>query len=160
MSLNIELLRQSFDLFVEREPDLMRHFYDVLFVRYPQTLPLFSNKSRENQAKMLTEALIAVLDHLDDAPWLEHRLGGLGAKHVEYGVTPEMYGWVGDSLLVALADIAGPEWNTELASAWANALNAIASLMLKGAAENARPETASGPPRSLRSIRPPVVRGS
>jgi len=159
MALNIELLRQSFDLFVEREPDLMRHFYDVLFVRYPQAEPLFGRTSRDNQAKMLTEALIAVLDHLDDAPWLEHRLGGLGAKHVEYGVTPEMYGWVGESLLVALADIAGPEWNTELAAAWADAYGAIASLMLKGAATDARPETASGPPRSLRSVRPPVIRG-
>lgn len=78
---------------------------------------------------MLQEALVAVMDHLDDASWLEQTLGALGQKHIEYGVTDEMYDWVGASLLAALAEAAGDEWNDELAAAWTEAYGAVAGLM-------------------------------
>jgi hemoglobin-like flavoprotein len=79
---------------------------------------------------MLTGALVAVLDHLEDAPWLQDTLGSLGAKHVDYGVTREMYDWVGASLLAALAEVAGPAWSPELNAAWGEAYGVIVSLML------------------------------
>jgi hemoglobin-like flavoprotein len=78
---------------------------------------------------MLRDALVAVMDHLEDAPWLQTELGALGRKHVDYGVTPEMYAWVGDALLRTLAEVAGDDWNPELHQAWGEAYGAIASLM-------------------------------
>jgi hemoglobin-like flavoprotein len=78
---------------------------------------------------MLTGALVAVMDHLEDAPWLTDTLGALGEKHAEYGVTREMYDWVGASLLAALAETAGDKWSSELNSAWTEAYGAIVSLM-------------------------------
>jgi hemoglobin-like flavoprotein len=75
------------------------------------------------------------MDHLDDASWLQQTLGALGAKHVDYAVTPEMYDWVGDSLLNTLAEIAGDDWTPEHAQAWAEAYAAIAELMQSGARE-------------------------
>jgi hemoglobin-like flavoprotein len=133
MSLNVSLLRSSFELVVERAPDITHRFYDILFARYPQVRPLFSRNSRDKQEQMLTQALVLVMEHLEDAAWLTSTLAGLGAKHVDYGVTREMYGWVGECLLAALADAAGPAWNAELAQAWTDAYGAIASLMLSGA---------------------------
>src|SRR4051794_12192426 len=108
MSLNADLLRASFDLVVERAPDLTHRFYDVLFERYPQAQRLFGRHSRAAQEKMLTQALAAVIDHVEDASWLAGTLGPMGAKHAGYGVTTEMYGWVGESLLITLAEVAGP----------------------------------------------------
>ena len=70
---------------------------------------------------MLAQALVAVVDHLEDAAWLTSTLGGLGAKHVGYGVTAEMYDWVGDSLLRTLAEVAGGDWTPEHQGAWAEA---------------------------------------
>lgn len=134
MALNVELLRASFEVVVAREPALTHRFYDVLFERYPQARPLFSRNSRDQQEKMLTEALVAVLDHLEDAPWLEHQLGAMGRKHVEYGVTDDMYPWVGDALLRTLALVAGDAWTPALEAAWSEAYGAIAGLMKKGAA--------------------------
>lgn len=133
MSLNVQLLRGSFDLVVERSPQLTHRFYEILFERYPQTLSMFPAGRRERQEGMLTEALVAVMDHLEDAPWLTQTLHGLGAKHVAYGVTDEMYGWVGDSLLRTLAEVAGNDWTPELEAAWSGAFGAIASLMQEGA---------------------------
>jgi hemoglobin-like flavoprotein len=91
---------------------------------------MFPVGNRAKQAEMLTGALVAVMDHLEDAPWLTSTLGALGEKHLSYGVTREMYDWVGASLLTALAEAAGSKWNAELNVAWAEAYGAIVSLML------------------------------
>lgn len=134
MTLNVALLRSSFELVVDQEPELALRFYDTLFFRYPQLQLLFQRRDRESQAKMLTEALAAVMDHLEDAPWLASTLGNMGAEHAGYGVTPAMYPWVGECLLATLQDIAGEAWNRELADAWGEALEAVSALMLEGAA--------------------------
>jgi hemoglobin-like flavoprotein len=134
MSLNVALLRGSFDLVVERQPQLTHRFYEILFHRYPQAKALFGRNTAAAQEKMLTDALVAVMDHLEDAPWLTNTLKSLGAKHKGYGVTDEMYGWVGASLLATLAEVAGADWNKPLEAAWTDAFGAIAGLMQAGAA--------------------------
>ncbi len=135
MALNVSLLRSSFGLVVDRQPQLTHRFYEILFARYPQAKGLFNHNSPAQQEKMLGDALVAVMDHLEDAPWLVNTLKALGAKHVGYGVTREMYDWVGASLLATLAEAGGPHWTPELAAAWTEAYGAIAGLMQQGAAE-------------------------
>ena len=125
MSLNVELLESSFVLVTEREPNLVSHFYDRLFERYPQAKALFGRNSRQNQEKMLTDALVAVVDHLEDAPWLETTLVALGQKHQEYQVTPEMFDWVGECLLDTIAEVAGDDWTEDHKNAWTDAYGAI-----------------------------------
>jgi hemoglobin-like flavoprotein len=134
MSLDVETLRSSFALVVERNPELTSRFYEIFFDRYPQVKPLFGvRKAQEVQAKMLTEALVAVVDHLEDAPWLTEQLGALGAKHLDYGVDDEMYDWVGECLLAALAEVAADDWTPQVEAAWTAAYGAIASLAIAGA---------------------------
>jgi hemoglobin-like flavoprotein len=130
MPLNVNLLRQSFEVVASANPKFVSRFYEILFERYPQARPLFPQNGMARQVEMLTQALVAVLDHLEDAPWLQDTLGALGAKHVGYGVTREMYDWVGASLLATLAEVAGPAWTPELQGAWGEAYGAIVSLML------------------------------
>lgn len=131
MALNPTLLRDSFDLIMDRSPELTVRFYEILFARYPHLAPMF-RRDRTAQAKMLAGAIAAVLDHLEDAPWLEATLGSLGAKHVEYGVTYEMYDQVGDALLATLAEAAGDAWTIEVEEQWIDAYGAIAQLMRAG----------------------------
>jgi hemoglobin-like flavoprotein len=130
MPLNVNLLRQSFEVVATANPRFVSRFYEILFERYPQARPLFPQNGMARQAEMLTQALVAVLDHLEDAPWLQQTLGALGAKHVDYGVTREMYDWVGASLLATLGEVAGQAWTPELQAAWGEAYGAIVSLML------------------------------
>lgn len=137
MALDVSLLRNSFDLVIARQPQITPRFYEILFSRYPQVRPLFGRNAQGAQQQMLQEALVAVMDHLEDASWLSQTLGAMGAKHVDYGVEDEMYGWVGDSLVATLAEAAGNDWTPELGAAWAEAYEAISSLMLQGA-ESAR----------------------
>ena len=131
--MNTKLLQSSFMLLVERQPLLVRRFYEILFERYPQAKPLFGRNSSARQEQMLTAALVAVVENVENLSSLAGHLRGLGAKHVAYGVTEEMYGWVGASLLATLAEVAGPDWTPELEATWTEAYGAIAGLMQEGA---------------------------
>jgi hemoglobin-like flavoprotein len=152
MSLDVETLRSSFNLVVERNPEVTMRFYEIFFERYPQVKPLFGKRNaQEVQSKMLTQALVAVLDHIEDSPWLEQQLKALGAKHVSYGVQDEMYGWVGECLLAAMAEVAGADWSPKIEQAWVAAYGAIASLAIAGAEEQRKqmsPRATSIPPSS------------
>jgi hemoglobin-like flavoprotein len=133
VALNGELLRSSLALVVEREPVITRRFYEVLFERFPQVLPLFGRNAERAQQQMLQAAIVAVVDHLDDADWLSRTLGAMGRTHQDgYGVTPVMYDWVGESLIATLAEIAGADWTPAMEAAWVEAFGAIRSLMLAG----------------------------
>ena len=134
MPLDVDLLRSSFEIVAERQPDLALEFYENLFSRHPDAESLF-RRDRESQAKMLTEALVAVLDHLEDAPWLQSTLGQMGVDHLGYGVTEEMYGWVREAMLVTLEEIAGADWTSQLRDVWSEALTAVSGLMVAGARE-------------------------
>lgn len=133
MNLDPTILRTSFELVVDRRPDLTVRFYEILFERNPALAPMF-RRDRGAQAKMLAGAIAAVLDHLEDAPWLQTTLGELGAKHVAYGVTDEMYDQVGDALLATLAEVADEAWTPDVAAQWDMAYSAIAGMMQAGAA--------------------------
>ncbi len=132
MALDVDLLRSSFELVLTRQPDVTHVFYNELFSRHPEAKQLFARNAPGAQEKMLADALVAVIDHLEDAPWLETTLAQLGAKHAEYGITTEMYGWVGESLLATFAEVAGSDWSPRLEAAWTDAYGAVCSLMLQG----------------------------
>ena len=129
MALDVFLLRSTFVLAVKRQPQVVHHFYKILFERHPQARALFGRNSVAAQEKMLSDSLVAIVDHLEDAPWLTTTLKALGAKHQGYGVTPEMYGWVGEALLAALAQAAGKDWSPAAEAAWSDAYGAIVSMM-------------------------------
>jgi hemoglobin-like flavoprotein len=135
MSLDKDLLRKSFALFVACEPDLTHHFYELLFARHPELRPLFFRKKREEQERMLTEIIADLIAHIDDVAYLETVLHPLGVKHIEYGATVERYAWVRDAMLATFRHVAGAVWTDELAAAWRGAYDRIASIMMQGAAQ-------------------------
>ncbi len=51
---------------------------------------------------------------------------------MDYGVTDEMYEWVGASLLATLEEASGDAWNADVQLAWTQAYGAIAGLMQEG----------------------------
>lgn len=132
--MNVEILRTSFDIVDKRDPNFVARFYTKLLTRYPQLRNLFGATASQKQHAMLYQALVAILDHLDDASWLEDALKKYGARHASYGVTDEMYDWFGECLLATLADIDDSIWTPQLAAAWSEAYVAVSGLMKTGAA--------------------------
>lgn len=129
-----ELLIESFERAAAEQGRLTGRFYELLFTRYPAARALFGRHSLARQEQMLQETLVAVLDHVEDAEWLEETLGNLGAQHLDYGVEDAMYGWVGECLIAALAETNGEHWTPAHAEAWAAVYGLLTELALKGAA--------------------------
>lgn len=134
MPLDIQLLRSSFASVIQREQAITPRFYEILFERYPQAQALFGRNSAQAQQQMLQDALVAVVAHVDDGPWMQSTLHALGAKHVGYGVTAPMFDWVGEALLATLAEVLSDQWTDEVAATWTQAYGAIVGLMLAGMA--------------------------
>jgi len=135
VSLDIQTLRESFELVSEREPDFVARFYERLFSEHPEVKRLFQDTVGRRQRKMLHDALSAVMDNLENPTWLDENLRSLGEKHVGYGVEDHMYDWIGESLLGTIAEVANDAWTPDLERAWTHAFDAIAHLMKAGAAK-------------------------
>ncbi|WP_018179178.1 globin domain-containing protein [Jongsikchunia kroppenstedtii] len=129
--MNKQLLENSLMLVDLPDDGLTVRFYEILFDRYPAVRPMFQRDGKL-QAAMLRQALVAVLDHLDNSEWLADNLGSLGRRHADMGVTAPMYEAVGECMIAAMAEIAGDAWTKEMSAAWAEALGAVSSLMLAG----------------------------
>jgi methyl-accepting chemotaxis protein len=142
--LQVKLLRDSFNAVAPRANELAETFYRILFDRYPVVRPLFRDTDLKEQQRKLVQALALVVGNLERPAKLKKVLGALGARHVDYGAQPAYYDAVGECLLAALAEIAGPVWSIKLERAWTDAYGAVASLAIAGA-ESAPPAPAQHP---------------
>jgi hemoglobin-like flavoprotein len=133
MTLQIELLESSFQAIAPRGETFVTAFYERLFTRFPQTRAFFASTIMKEQRKKLLGALILVIQNLRKPEVLTSALKGLGQRHVAYGVRPEHYPIVGTILLETFADLLGDDWTPAYHDAWAQAYEAICSIMLEGA---------------------------
>lgn len=130
MSMDLALLRDTLEQALSAEEDFPRLFYATLFARHPQLRSLFQRNSPGAQQKMFAQKLTAVVDHLDDPAWAQRELSALAQSHVGYGVTHEMYPWVGEALIDALRVSCGAAWSEEADRAWRQAYAAITQAVL------------------------------
>ncbi|NQE32933.1 globin domain-containing protein [Microcoleus asticus] len=133
MSLNVELLEQSFEKIKPRADEFAASFYEKLFTDHPELKPLFAKTDMEKQQKKLISALVLVVENLRSPEALGPVLNALGGRHIGYGVIPKYYGPVGEALLSAFEQSLQQDWTTEVKLAWTDAYKAITALMLKGA---------------------------
>ena len=133
MSLNVEVLEQSFAQIKPRATKFSASFYSTLFTDYPQVQPLFAHTDMTEQRKHLMSALILVIDNLREPDVLNDALKNLGAKHVNYGTIQEHYPIVGAALLKTLNSYLGDEWTPDVRQVWMDAYQVIAKIMLEGA---------------------------
>ncbi|MEG4484113.1 pentapeptide repeat-containing protein [Microcoleus sp. D2_18a_B4] len=133
MSLNVELLEQSFEKVKPRADEFAASFYENLFAAHPEFKPLFAKIDIKIQQKKLINALVLVVENLRSPEALEPVLNALGGRHIGYGVIPKYYDPVGDALLMAFEQYLQQDWTPEVKLAWTEAYRAITALMLKGA---------------------------
>jgi hemoglobin-like flavoprotein len=133
MTLNLEALESSFDLVAARGDELMDAFYARLFAAAPAVKPLFAGTDIQRQKTMLLGTLVLLRKSLRDLDAIVPKLRELGARHVAYGAEPAHYPVVGEVLIAAMAEIAGPAWTAEYEQAWGEAFGIVAGAMLEGA---------------------------
>ena len=133
MTLRIGLLETSFQAITPCGEEFVTAFYERLFTRFPQTRSFFASTDMKEQRKKLLGALALVIQNLRKPEVLTSALQGLGQRHVAYGVRPEHYPIVGTILLETFADLLGDDWTPAYQDAWAQAYEAVCTLMLEGA---------------------------
>jgi hemoglobin-like flavoprotein len=133
ITMNIDLLEQSFSTVKASSADFTKTFYANLFNDYPEVEPLFTNAHMAEQGKKLFASLALTIDSLRKPDVLTATLRGLGTRHIKYGVLPKHYPMVGSSLLKSLASALGNDWTPNVEKAWIEAYTAVTQLMLEGA---------------------------
>ena len=133
MSLQVELLEQSFEEVKPNANEFVNSFYDNLFTQNPEARPLFETTDMEAQKQKLLGSLVLVVENLRKPDVLDNALRGLGARHVKYGALPEHYPLVGSALLTTFEQYLGEKWTPNTKQAWVDAYGAISSIMLDGA---------------------------
>lgn len=129
MPIDAAVIRSSLGVLDGGPAELSPRFYRILFERHPELVSLFDGVDMDRQATMLLEAITAVVDHLEDPAWLADNLQQLGARHVDYGVTPEMYPAVGACLVAALQELGGARWDAAMTDQWLQAYDVVTGLM-------------------------------
>jgi len=133
--LNLDVLESSFQALAPVGETLTRNFYESLFKKFPDVVPMFENTSIEEQHKKLWAALTLVAGSLRKPEQLREALTSLGKRHKEYGALPAHYEAVAETLLEEMANLAGDLWTQEVSTAWTEALENIAGIMIKAGEE-------------------------
>lgn len=99
MSLNVEVLEQSFERVKPHATEFSRSFYNNLLTDYPQLRRLFAKTNMEDQQQKLMMSLVLVVENLRNSNYLKTILKNLGERHMSYGAVQEHYPMVGAALL-------------------------------------------------------------
>ena len=132
MPYDAALLKRSFQVLHAREPHIPRRFYEVFFKLHPTLAPMFHSRGR--QELMFAKTLVAIIDRVDDAPWLDEQLHELGKRHASLPLRPEMWEWFRHALMTTFEQIAGEDWTPEVEATWGAALTYITDGVRKSAA--------------------------
>jgi hemoglobin-like flavoprotein len=127
---DVALLRDTLELTLARDDSFPARFYELLFERHPEVVPLFHRNSPGAQRKVFAQKLVAIVDHVDDPAWITREFGELVRTHREYGVTPEMYPWVGEALIETLREACGDAWSPEAEREWTAAYAQLTAAVL------------------------------
>ena len=130
-----EVIVEHLHLISEREPRMAERIYERLFQRHPRLRKLFGAHSTALRQDMFNETLVGAIDSLEGTAWLESNLQLLGAKHVEFEVSDEMYDWWTESILEVLSELSGPDWSPRLERLWRERMDYLCSHMRQGAAQ-------------------------
>jgi hemoglobin-like flavoprotein len=130
MLIDAEPLTRNFETLAEHEVRLAERCCELLFGAHPELVDLFTALHSAASRQMVRETLMYAIDQLNGADWVTSNMASLGAKHVEYEVTEEMYTWYIDALLTAMAELSGALWTSELAAGWRELFGILADLMI------------------------------
>ena len=133
----LHLVQESWQQVVPIADQAAALFYGRLFELDPNLKPLFRGDMKE-QGKKLMQMITVAVKSLDKLDTVLPAVQALGRRHVQYGVTDQMYDTVGQALLWTLEQGLGKAFTAEVGTAWARTYFTLASVMKEAAAEQPR----------------------
>ncbi len=131
----IDLVKETWGKVIPISETASRLFYDRLFETSPQLAPMFYGVDLVSQRQKLVKAINMVVMSLERIDSLIPSIHDLGRRHLNYGAEEAHYAQVGAALLWTLETGLGEDWSEAAETAWTNAYQLLASVMLEGAKE-------------------------
>jgi NAD(P)H-flavin reductase/hemoglobin-like flavoprotein len=132
---DIARLKSSFARIAMHGDEVPLHFYSDLFLKHPETRPMFP-VSMQAQRAHLVDALVNVVQRVENLDNLTVFLRDLGRGHRKFGTLGAHYEAVCESLLATFAHFSGEAWDAELEADWRAAYDLIAGVMTAAAQED------------------------
>jgi hemoglobin-like flavoprotein len=131
----VRLVQQSFEKAAALGEKVAEIFYAELFAIDPSLRAMFKGDMKEQHKKLLS-ALALVVRSLHTPEKIIGPVQKLAVKHLDYGVEPIHYTYVGNALLRTLKKGLGSEFTPELCDAWVEAFRTLANVMKQAAYGN------------------------
>ena len=128
----VMLVQQSFEKAAGLGEKVAELFYAELFAIDPSLRAMFKGDMRE-QGKKLLATLALVVRSLHAPEKILQPARNLAVKHLDYGVEPIHYTYVGNALLRTLKKGLGPDYTPEVRDAWVAAFRTLAGIMKEAA---------------------------
>ena len=125
----IKLIENSFEKIVKNKEVFINSFYDDLFKLAPEVEHLFEKTSKERQGEKLYNALVILVENINDPEALKDILQPLGQDHLNYGTQLAHYPVVGECLINSLKKFNKEEWSDDTESVWLETYNTVVELM-------------------------------
>ena len=132
----VKMVQDSFEDVAKLGDTAIEIFYGELFRIEPSLRHMFKKDMSEQRTKLLT-ALATVVRYLNAPEKILASVQKLAVKHVDYGVEPVHYTYVGNALLRTLAKGVGPKFTPELRQAWVDAFRLLSGIMKEAAYSSA-----------------------
>ena len=125
---DIALVQESFKAVATLGEVVAELFYAELFAIDPSLKQMFNGDMLQQRKKLLT-ALAMVVRALHAPEQIVGPAKALAVKHLDYGVEPVHYTYVGNALLRTLKKGLGDQFTPELRDAWVEAFRMLAGVM-------------------------------
>lgn len=133
----VDRLEQSYRRAAAHGGELIDRLFDHLLARAPGLRGTFSSDFAGHKRKLGT-MLSEVVANLKTPETAQALLAELGRYYARLGFTQTQLPLIGDSLLAALADVAGVEWTAEVQAEWASAVALLNARVIEAGTNVAR----------------------
>lgn len=129
----MEIVQTTFAKVVASRLPTGELFYKRLFEIAPETKKLFVDTDMKAQGDKLLRMVGVAVGALSQPKALMPALTGLGERHVDYGVTNEMYQPGGEALIWTLQYVLGSDFDEEVRDAWGTVYTVMAQVITQAA---------------------------
>lgn len=116
------VISQSFRHIVPRAFEVTERFFDLLVRLYPEFKPIFESTDMRMISGAFLNAIIYIVDHLDEPENLKKYLMKVGKKHSQMSLRDDYFDKFRDTFLRTLSTELRDKWTQKVATHWDGAL--------------------------------------
>lgn len=133
--LDVQLLRESFEIIRPNGLAFVKQFYATLFAKHPPLHQLFTRFDQNHIEKKLVNILVMIVENIESEDMLAFSLSDLGRKHVGIGVIPPYFKLMGDALIETMEKYFEAThstiWTKATEESWRSAYSIVAGIMIE-----------------------------